>query len=135
MFHELDFEQMLKDEAAQCYDVRSPEEVEEIVTITRIELYNRGVACGAKAIRTRMDESYGIRPLPSERTIARMLARNGLTYGRLGWRDGDEKWLPASAMRAKPPDQEGTNTHGNNRSALTGDPEGLPVTASATKTE
>jgi len=103
MFSELDFEQMLRDTAGFCDAEWSPDEIEQIVIIIRLELYNRGVACGPKAIRTKMDESCGVKPLPSERTIARMLATNGLTYGRIGWCDGDEKWLPESAIRAKRP--------------------------------
>jgi hypothetical protein len=63
----------------------TPAEVEQLVVHTRLELYNRGVCCGPRAVRERMKEAYEVRPPPSERTIARMLARNGLTYGRTGW--------------------------------------------------
>lgn len=61
------------------------EEVEECVVIVRLELYNRNLHCGPKAIKKRLDEFYHIKPLPSERTIARILARNGLTHRRTGW--------------------------------------------------
>ena len=70
-------------------DFRPPEEVEEIVVMVRLELYNRDISCGPKAIRKRLEHEM-IRPLPSERTIARILARNGLTYGRTGWYKGEE---------------------------------------------
>lgn len=84
MFNELDFEQMLCAEAVFCDAQWSPEDIEQIVIMTRLELYNRGTARGPKSIRARMGECYGIRPLPSERTIARMLSHHGLTHGRIG---------------------------------------------------
>ncbi len=61
------------------------EEIEELVVLVRLELYNRSLHCGPKAIRKRLDEFYHVSPLPSERTIARILARNGLTHRRTGW--------------------------------------------------
>lgn len=70
-------------------DFRTPEEIEEIVEIIRLELYNRELPCGPKAIRKSLEHEM-IRPLPSERTIARILARKGLTHGRIGWCIGDE---------------------------------------------
>ena len=105
MFSEPDFERMLRDTAGLCDAAWSLDDLEQIVIMIRLELYNRGVACGSKAIRTQMGESYGIRPLPSQRVIARMLAANELTHGQIGWCDGDEQWLPASAIRAKRPAQ------------------------------
>ncbi len=57
---------------------------EEIVKMIRLELYNRGLHCGAKAIRSRMDQE-GIGPLLSESSINRILSRHGLTYGRIGF--------------------------------------------------
>jgi len=69
--------------------------------MVRLELYNRSVPCGAKAIREAMD-SCNVRPLPSRTVIARTLAENGLTHGRTGWYDGDEsEWIPESAQRGK----------------------------------
>ena len=63
---------------------RSPEEIEEIVEIFRLELYNRGQPCGAKAIRQRLDEEVVV-PLPSASTIGRILSRRCLTHGRTGY--------------------------------------------------
>jgi putative transposase len=60
----------------------SPEEVERIVVMARLELYNRSLPCGAVALRKHLDESYHLNPLPSIRTIMRMLDRHGLTHGR-----------------------------------------------------
>jgi hypothetical protein len=122
MFNELDFEQMLRDTAGLCDTEWSPGQIEQIVTMIRLELYNRGAACGPKSIQSQMDGSYGVKPLPSERTIARMLAANGLTYGRIGWCDGDEKWLPASAIRAKRPSQGYARIWDEESTALLGRP-------------
>lgn len=89
-------------EVAVYPDFRTPEEIEEIVVMFRLELYNLELPCGPKAIRRRLEHEM-IRPLPSERTIARMLARNGLTYGRTGWYEGDEpKDIPLKSRYPDP---------------------------------
>ena len=44
----------------------------------------RGLTCGAAAVRARLAAHYHLKPLPSVRTIGRILARNGLTNGRTG---------------------------------------------------
>jgi hypothetical protein len=64
-------------------------EIEEIVVMQRLHLYNRGIPCGAKAIRKLLDQQ-GVRPLPSVSTIKHILSRNGLTYGRTGFYPEDE---------------------------------------------
>lgn len=58
-------------------------EIEEIVTMVRLNLYNKGLLCGAQAIRHQLDQ-LRIRPLPSLRAINRILCRHGLTHGRTG---------------------------------------------------
>jgi len=58
-------------------------EMEEIVKSVRLELYNRGDFCGVQAIHWHM-EDLGLRPLPSLRTIGRILDRNQLTHRRTG---------------------------------------------------
>lgn len=63
--------------------VYTKEEIVEIVKMIRLELYNRGLHCGAKAIKSRM-EHENIEPLPSEGSINRILSRHGLTNGRIG---------------------------------------------------
>jgi hypothetical protein len=68
---------------------RSKVEIEEIVTLIRLNLYNHGLPCGPKLIRRNMNES-DVAPLPSERTISRILARQGLTHKRTGWYPGEE---------------------------------------------
>ena len=59
------------------------EEIKEIVKMIRLELYNNGLFCGAKAIKNKMEDD-DIEPVPSESTIGRILSSNGLTYGRTG---------------------------------------------------
>lgn len=89
MWKDLDLEQMEREENAYA-GLRSPKKAEQIVIMVRLELYNQGLPCGPNALRRRLDEREALKPLPSERTIARILARNGLTYGRTGWYKGEE---------------------------------------------
>lgn len=60
------------------------QEIEEAVTFVRLELYNRDLPCGPNPIRKRLQEFYRTKPLPSERTIARLLSLHGLTHRRTG---------------------------------------------------
>jgi len=62
---------------------RTPKEIEEIVKIVRLNLYNQDLFCGAQAILWEL-EDLGIKPLPSLRTINRILSRSGLTHRRTG---------------------------------------------------
>jgi len=71
---------------------RSKEEIEKIVTMIRLNLYNHGLPCGSKDIRKIMNKSDE-EPLPSERTISRILARNGLTNQRTGWYTGEQEMV------------------------------------------
>lgn len=65
------------------YPLRTPREIERIVVDIRLELYNEGLFCGAQAIIWEM-EDQGVTPIPSPRTIGRILKRNGLTHRRPG---------------------------------------------------
>jgi putative transposase len=58
-------------------------EIEEIVKIVRLNLYNQDLFCGAQAIHWELEE-LGVRALPSIRTINRILSRNELTHRRTG---------------------------------------------------
>lgn len=58
-------------------------EVVEIVKLTRLNLYNQDLFCGAQAIHWEMEE-LGVTPLPSTRTINRILSRHSLTHRRTG---------------------------------------------------
>jgi transposase InsO family protein len=60
-----------------------PAEVEEAVRMARLELYNEGLLCGAQNIRWHLDE-LAFTPVPSVRTINRILTRQGLTHRRTG---------------------------------------------------
>ncbi len=62
---------------------RTPQEVEEIVKLVRLNLYNKNLFCGAQAILWEL-EDLGVKPLPSLRTIGRILSRNELTHRRTG---------------------------------------------------
>ena len=62
---------------------RTPAEIEKIVELVRWNLYNKGVFCGDQAIRWEL-EDMNVQPLPSIRTMGRILSRRGLTHGRIG---------------------------------------------------
>ena len=89
MWKDLNVEQMER-EGNTYTGLRPPKEVEQIVVMVRLETYNAGLPCGPKVLRRRLNEHEVLKPLPSERTIYRILARNGLTCGRTGWYEGDE---------------------------------------------
>ena len=59
------------------------EEIQEIIVMERLHLYNRGLSYGAQAISQVLGQK-AIRPLPSISTIKRILSRNYLTHGRTG---------------------------------------------------
>ena len=59
-------------------------EIEQIVIMERLHLYNKALPCGAEAIRKILDEKC-VRPLPSISTIKRILCRNCLTHRRTGY--------------------------------------------------
>jgi putative transposase len=71
-------------------------EIEEIVKMVRLNLYNRALFCGAQAIRWEMEDS-GVKPLPSIRTINRILSRQGLTHRRTGIYEPKGKRYPKLA--------------------------------------
>jgi len=101
MWGQLDWEEMAGEQNADAR-LCTAEEVEQIVILARLELYNRGLPCGAVAVRKRLDQFYQLKAVPSTRTIGRILARNGLTYGRTGWYKGDElQWGSTTSSRPK----------------------------------
>jgi hypothetical protein len=63
--------------------LRTAREIEEIVKLTRLSLYNQGLFCGAQAILWELEEQ-DVQSLPSLRTINRILRRNELTHQRTG---------------------------------------------------
>ena len=65
---------------------RSAAEIEEIVIMVRLNLYNRDIPCGAQAIRRQLEQLHDtiVSPLPSLTRINTILRRNGLTHRRTG---------------------------------------------------
>lgn len=76
------------------YPLRTPREIEKIVVFIRLNLYNEGLFCGAQAITWEL-EDQGVEPIPSVRTIGRILRRNGLTNRRTGRYISKGKKYPA----------------------------------------
>jgi len=76
---------------------RISSEVEEIVKMVRLNLYNRDFFCGAQAILWELDD-LGVRPLPSLRTINRIICRHGLTHRRTG--HYEPKGIPYPKLKA-----------------------------------
>jgi len=62
---------------------KTSNEVIQAVKMIRLQLYNRDLFYGAQAILWELQD-LGIKPLPSLRTISRILAREGLTNRRTG---------------------------------------------------
>jgi len=58
-------------------------EIVDAVKLVRLGLYNDGVFCGAQAIRMEL-EDLAVDPVPSLRTINRILSREELTHRRTG---------------------------------------------------
>lgn len=77
-------------------------EVVEAVRLVRLSLYNQGLLCGAQNIRWELEE-LSVTPLPSVRTINRILAREGLTHRRTG--RYTPKGTPYPALPAERPNQ------------------------------
>jgi putative transposase len=62
---------------------RTSAEIEKIVEMVRLNLYNKGLFCGNQAIQWEMNDME-VRPLPSLTTIGRILRRRELTHRRTG---------------------------------------------------
>lgn len=73
---------------------RTPAEIEQIVELVRSSLYNKDLFCGGQAIRWEM-EDMNVQPLPSTRTIERILCRRELTHRRTGRYTPKGKKYPA----------------------------------------
>jgi len=81
---------------------RTPEEIEAIVKMIRLHLYNRNLFYGAQAILWELEDS-GVDPLPSLRTINRILSRNELTHRRTG--KYESQGTPYPALPSQKPNQ------------------------------
>ncbi len=62
---------------------RTPAEIEKIVELVRLSLYNKGAFCGNQAIQWEMMDME-VQPIPSLSTIGRILRRRELTRRRTG---------------------------------------------------
>jgi putative transposase len=62
---------------------RTPAEIERIVELVRLSLYNKDDFCGKQAIQWEM-EDMNVQPLPSLSTIGRILSRKELMHRRTG---------------------------------------------------
>jgi len=80
----------------------TPAEIVEAVSLVRLSLYNQGLLCGAQNVRWELEE-LSVTPLPSLRTINRILAREGLTHRRTG--RYTPKGTPYPALVAERPNQ------------------------------
>lgn len=76
-----------------------PQEVVEVVKLTRLSLYNQGVFCGAQAIRWEL-QALDFAPLPSLRTINGILVREDLTHRRTGRYEPKGRAYPVLAAQA-----------------------------------
>jgi transposase InsO family protein len=63
--------------------LRTPAEIEKIVEMVRLNLYNKGLFCGNQAIQWELIDME-VQPLPSLSTIGRILRRRELTHRRTG---------------------------------------------------
>jgi transposase InsO family protein len=73
---------------------RLTSEVIGAVKMVRLSLYNQGVFCGAQAIEWELRD-LGVEPLPSLRSINRILSREELTHRRTGSYEPKGKKYPA----------------------------------------
>ena len=73
---------------------RTPAEIEEIVEMVRLSLYNKGLFCGNQAIQWEMNDME-VKPIPSLSTIGRILCRRELTHRRTGRYEPKGKKYPA----------------------------------------
>jgi putative transposase len=77
---------------------RTSAEIEDIVEMVRLSLYNKDLFCGDQAIRWELEE-MNVQPLPSLRTIGRILRRRDLTHRRTGRYEPKGKAYPALPSR------------------------------------
>jgi hypothetical protein len=59
-------------------------ELEKVIVLERLSLYNEMKPCGAVALRKRLHD-LGVDKLPSVSTIGKILSEQFLTHGRTGF--------------------------------------------------
>jgi hypothetical protein len=83
---------------------RTPAEIEKIIEMVRLNLYNKGDFCGNQAIQWEMIDME-VQPLPSLSTIGRILQRRELTHRRTG------RYTPKGKKYPKLPAMAPNQTH------------------------
>jgi len=76
MWVELSLEQMATQEHVEA-GARTVAEVEKMVVMVHLELYNVVLPCGLGVLYRRLADHYSLTPLPSEHTIGQILSRHG----------------------------------------------------------
>lgn len=66
------------------YRVDDRKEMEDIIVMERLYLYNRSLPCGASVLYKRLKQC-GVINVPSPRTIHRILHKHCVTNGRTGY--------------------------------------------------
>jgi hypothetical protein len=64
------------------------QEMEAVIVLERLHLYNHLKPCGAPALRRHL-KCLGVKQLPSLSTISRIFSKQCLTHGRTGYYPGD----------------------------------------------
>jgi hypothetical protein len=102
MWNHVDKEQLERDEHAHA-GPSSPEEIEQLVVMVRLESYNRGLPCGAAVLHGLMQDHYNARPLPSVRKIGQILTGHCLTNARTGWYENESRGgMPTTVGASRP---------------------------------
>jgi hypothetical protein len=83
---------------------RTPAEIEKIVEMVRLNLYNKDLFCGNQAIQWEMTDME-VQPIPSLSTIGRILRRRELTHRRTG------RYSPKGKKYPELPSREANQTH------------------------
>jgi len=83
---------------------RTPAEIEKIVELVRLNLYNKGLFCGNQAIQWEMNDME-VQPILSLSTIGRILRRRELTHRRTG------RYTPKGKKYPELPALEPNQTH------------------------
>jgi putative transposase len=88
----------------RCSPFRTPAEIERIVEMVRLNLYNKGDFSGSQAIQWEMIDME-VQPVPSLSTIGRILRRRELTQRRTG------RYIPKGKKYPKLPTLLPNQTH------------------------
>jgi putative transposase len=83
---------------------RTPAEIERIVELVRLNLYNKDLFCGNQAIQWEMNDME-VQPIPSLSSSGRILRRRELTHRRTG------RYTPKGKKYPELPSREPNQTH------------------------